>query len=241
VGDLTDHVAVITGASSGIGKAIALGLAAEGAALCLVGRNIKMLEAIAEKAGKMTKRALCCRADLTLDEDVLELAKDVERDFGAVDILVHSAGVISLGSFEAASIEDLDWQYRTNLRAPYFLTKNLLPMIRSCHGQIVFINSSVVLNTRANVSQYAATKHGLKAIADSLRDEVNIDEIRVLSVYLGRTATPMQAAVHKMEGKEYRSERLLPAEHAASAIVNALVSPRSTEITDLHIRSLIKP
>lgn len=237
----TDQVAVVTGASSGIGKAIALGLAAQGASLCLVGRKIETLEAIAETVRKTARRVLHYRVDLTVDEDILELATHLQRDFSSIDILVHSAGVISLGSIEAAPVEELDWQYRTNVRAPYSLTKTLLPMIRLRRGQIVFVNSSVGLNARANVGQYAATKHALKALADSLRDEVNADGVRVLSVFLGRTATPMQASVHEMEGKEYHPERLLLPEDVAAVVINALSLPRSAEVTDINIRPLIKP
>jgi NADP-dependent 3-hydroxy acid dehydrogenase YdfG len=105
----------------------------------------------------------------------------------------------------------------------------------------VFVNSSVGLNARANVGQYAATKHALKALADSLRDEVNADAVRVLSVFLGRTATPMQASVHEMEGKEYHPERLLLPEDVAAVVINALSLPRSAEVTDINIRPLIKP
>jgi NADP-dependent 3-hydroxy acid dehydrogenase YdfG len=237
----TDQVAVVTGASSGIGKAIALGLAAQGASLCLVGRKIETLEAIAETVRKTARRVLHYQVDLTVDEDILELATHLQRDFRSIDILVHSAGVISLGSIEAAPVEELDWQYRTNVRAPYSLTKTLLPMIRLRRGQIVFVNSSVGLNARANVGQYAATKHALKALADSLRDEVNADGVRVLSVFLGRTATPMQASVHEMEGKEYHPERLLLPEDVAAVVINALSLPRSAEVTDINIRPLIKP
>jgi NADP-dependent 3-hydroxy acid dehydrogenase YdfG len=237
----TDQVAVVTGASSGIGKAIALGLAAQGASLCLVGRKIETLEAIAETVRKTARRVLHYQVDLTVDEDILELATHLQRDFSSIDILVHSAGVISLGPIEAAPVEELDWQYRTNVRAPYSLTKTLLPMIRLRRGQIVFVNSSVGLNARANVGQYAATKHALKALADSLRDEVNADGVRVLSVFLGRTATPMQASVHEMEGKEYHPERLLLPEDVAAVVINALSLPRSAEVTDINIRPLIKP
>lgn len=79
----------------------------------------------------------------------------------------------------------------------------------------MFINSSVGIVARGGIGPYAATKHALKAIADSLRDEVNKDGIRVLSIFLGRTATPMQEEVHRLEGKPYRPERLLQPEDVA--------------------------
>jgi NADP-dependent 3-hydroxy acid dehydrogenase YdfG len=233
---LKDQIAVVTGASSGIGKAIALGLAAQGTKLCLVGRNLETLEAVAEIARETAPKVLSYSVDLTVDEDIRELTALLERDVGRVDILVHSAGVISLGKLQTASVQDFDWQYRSNVRAPYLLTQALLPILKSCQGQIVFINSTAGLNAKANVGQYAATKHALKALADSLREEVNADGVCVLSVFTGRTASPMQAAIFQMESKAYRPEQLIQPQDIAKAVINALSLPRSAEITEIKIR-----
>jgi NADP-dependent 3-hydroxy acid dehydrogenase YdfG len=94
--------------------------------------------------------------------------------------------------------------------------------------------------TRPEVGQYGAMKHALKAIADSLRAEVNPKGIRVLSVYLGRTATPMQADIHREEGKIYRPEALLQPCDVASTIIHAITLPRTAEITDISIRPMKK-
>jgi NADP-dependent 3-hydroxy acid dehydrogenase YdfG len=235
-----DQIAVVTGASSGIGKAIALGLAAHGATLCLIGRRLEMLQRVAASAQATASRVVCYGADLTRDEEIGELTAGLERDFRTLDALIHCAGVYSLGRIEAAPVEDFDRQYRTNVRAPYMVTQALLPMLRCRRGQIVFMNSSVGKRAPANVGQYAATKHGLKAIADSLRDEVNADGVRVLSVFLGRTATPMQAAIYEMEGRTYRPELLLQPEDVAAVVINALTLPRTAEVTDISIRPFKK-
>ncbi|MFE1748806.1 SDR family oxidoreductase [Coleofasciculus sp. H7-2] len=236
---LKDQIAVVTGASSGIGKAIALGLAEQGVTLCLVGRNLEALETVAETATTASK-VLLYQVDLTLDEDIEQLKTRLEQDVGNVDLLVHSAGVITLGDMKTASLEDFDWQYRVNVRAPYALTQALLPAIALRQGQIAFINSTVGLNARGGVGQYAATKHALKAIADSLREEVNADGVRVLSIYPGRTASPMQASVQEIEGKTYHPERLLQPEDVAAVVLNALSLPRTAEVTDINIRPLKK-
>lgn len=235
-----DQVAVITGASSGIGRAIALGLAAEGAKLCLVGRRLETLEAVAKSARNHASNVKCYRADLTLDEDINALTKHLQREFGHIDLLVHSAGVISLGRLESAPVEDLDWQYRINVRAPYVSTQALLPMLKLRTGQVVFINSSAGMSASANLSQYAATKFALRAIADSLRQEVNAEGVRVLSVYPGRTAGPMQESVHKMEGKAYHPERLMQPEDVAAMAIQALSLPRSAEVNEIFMRPMIK-
>ena len=182
------QTAVITGASSGVGKAIALGLAREGASLCLVGRKVDALEGVAEIARRTTNQVQKYLADLAVEKEVKRLTRSLLQDLGHIDLLVHSAGVCSLGEIQSAPIKDFDWQYWVNVRAPYALTQALLPMLKPVKGQIVFLNSSVGLNAKAGIGQYAATKHALKAIADSLREEVNPEGLRVLSVFLGRTA-----------------------------------------------------
>jgi NAD(P)-dependent dehydrogenase (short-subunit alcohol dehydrogenase family) len=164
----------------------------------------------------------------------------LRRDYGQVDILVHTAAVHLRGAVAEALAEDFDLHYRTNLLGPYLLTQELLPLLRQRRGQVVFVNSSAGLTSRAYVGQYAATKHGLKAIADSLRDEINHDGIRVLSVFPGRTATPTQERLHEMEGRPYRPDRLLQPEDVASVTVNALCLPRTAEVTDIRIRPLMK-
>jgi short-subunit dehydrogenase len=237
--DLKNQIAVITGASSGIGRAIATGLAQHGSSLCLIGRNVDTLEKV---AAICTRSSICrtYRADLASDEDIFHTAERIRNDFGQIDILIHSAGYFSMGEIKHASVEELDRHYKINVRAPYVLTQALLPAIRPRGGQIVFINSSVGLKARAKVSQYAATKHALKAIADSLREEVNADGIRVLSVFPGRTATPMQETVHKMEGKVYQPEQFMQPEDVAAVVINALSLPQSAEVTDINIRPLVK-
>jgi len=236
----TDQVAVVTGASSGIGKAIALALAEEGAAVCLVGRRLDALEEVAEIARKTSPLVLLHQGDLTLDQDIQDSVMRLQADVERVDILVHSAGVISLGHVETTSVKDLDWQYSVNVRAPYILTQALLPMIRRCRGQIVFINSTAGRIAAPGVSQYAASKHALKALADSLRGEVNAHGIRVLSVFAGRTATPMQANVHETEGRPYNAEQLMQPEDVAAVVIHALSLPRSAEVTDISMRPLTK-
>lgn len=232
---LTNKIAIVTGASSGIGRAIALRLAAEGAVLCLVGRKLAALEDTKAMAQKIAPEVTTYCADLTKDDELGQLTEYIQAG-GQVDVLVHSAGVFTMGKMEDSVIADLDLQYRVNVRAPYLLTQALLPMLLASRGQIAFINSTAGLNARANVGQYAASKFALKAIADSLRAEVNTAGVRVLSVFPGRTASPMQAAIYQMEGKAYQPDDLLQPEDVAAAVVNALSLPRTAEITDINIR-----
>jgi NADP-dependent 3-hydroxy acid dehydrogenase YdfG len=112
--------------------------------------------------------------------------------------------------------------------------------LRSRKGEIVFINSSSAIKARPLFAQYDSTKHALKALADSLRAEVNAHDVRVLSVYLGRTATAMQATLHEDDGRTYRPQDLLQPEDIASVVVRVLTLPRTAEVTDIHLRPMIK-
>jgi NADP-dependent 3-hydroxy acid dehydrogenase YdfG len=145
-----------------------------------------------------------------------------------------------MGPHAEADIEDLDRQYRTNVRGPYLLTQALLPLLRECHGQIVFMNSTVGLEARAGVGQYAATQHALRAIADALRAEVNADGVRILSVYLGRTATARQAHIFRLEGRRYAPELLVQPADVAHMVMAALLVPRTAEVTEIRMRPLMK-
>jgi NADP-dependent 3-hydroxy acid dehydrogenase YdfG len=236
-----NQVAVVTGASSGIGKATALSLAEHGATVCLVARRLEQLEIIASSSRAIPPKLRAYQADLSRDEDISHLTRRLKEDLGSIDILIHSAGVFSLAPIDKASVTDFERQYRTNVVAPYALTQALLPMLRSRHGDIVFINSTAGLVARAKVSQYAATKHALKAIADSLREEVSEDGIRVLSVYAGRTASPMQVTVHAMENKEYQPRNLIQPTDIASMIVSVLSLPRTAEVTEIRMRPFKRP
>ena len=226
---MKDQVALITGATGGIGSAIASALAGEGVRLFLVGRNFEGLAVPGETF----------RADLTDDAQLRATVAKILEVYGGVDILVHSIGLFRAGPIATSPVEDLDAQYRVNLRVPYLLTQELLPTLIERQGQVVFVNSGAGSHpARGSWGAYSATKHALRALADSLRDEVNKKGVRVLSVFPGRTATPMQEEVHRFEGKPYNPARFLQPEDVASAAVHALRLPRTAELTDLHIRPM---
>jgi NADP-dependent 3-hydroxy acid dehydrogenase YdfG len=231
---------LVTGASRGIGRAIALSLVRRGAHVCLVGRTPESLEVVALACATRSVRPMIFVADLMRDSDVKSTIAMVEGELGRLDVLVHSAGTIVHGPQESLSVEYLDQQYWANVRGPYLLTQGLLPLLKAAAGQIVFINSTMGLETRANVGQFAATQHAFKALADSLRAEVNAAGVRVLSVYPGRTATPRQAELFRAEGRPYDPKLLLQPEDVADIVLAAITLPRTAEVTDIRIRPMIK-
>ena len=235
---LEGQVAVVTGANSGIGESISMALAKMGVSLLLLGRNSERLTRIREAAKQKTRFVETYSVDLTKNEDISCFAEMLQSIFNALDILIHSAGVIMLGGLESARVSDFDRQYQVNVRAPFLLTQKLMPMLRAGKGQIVFINSTAGLKPGRNNGLYAATKSALKSLADSFRNELNADGIRVLSVYPGRTATPMQKDL--LGFADYQSAHLMKPEDVTDAVINALVLPKSAEITDITIRPLSK-
>ncbi len=229
-----NQTAVVTGASSGIGRATALALAQQGANLCLLGRNKSALEAVVKQAESYNVQAISCPFDLAeiaSTQAMLAALKQVQE----VHILIHSAGTFTLGSLSNSSLVSLDYQYKVNVRAPYLITQVLLSRMPAFNAQIVFVNSTLGLVAKGGVGQYAASKHALKAIADSLREELSSQGIRVLSVYPGRTASPMQAQVHVLEGKPYLPDSLMQPEDVAATIVHTLGLPKTAEVTDLRL------
>lgn len=211
-------------------------MAAQGARLTLVGRSISALRAVAAACSGSHIPTIHV-TDLTDVGGIRSLGTEIQRD-GAVDVLVHSAGTVKLGAFDALDADSFDAQYAINVRAPFLLTQALLADIVRVRGQVVFLNSSAGLAARATVSQYGATKHALKAVADSLREEVHGAGVRVISVYPGRVATPMQAQICAQEGISFQPERYLQPRDVAQVIVSALTLAESAEVKDISLRPM---
>jgi|SRR5579883_1649061 len=231
---LCDKLALVTGASGGVGSAIARALASEGCGLHLVGRDAGRLEqtaAAAREAGAASTKVHAL--DLELDEPLQRLLHSLSRESVPIDILVHSGGAYQRAEAAAATPEDFDRQYKVNLRAAFLLTQSLLTPLRARRGDIVFINSTQGLNASAAVSQFAATQHGLTALADALRLELSKDGVRVLSLHLGRTATPRQERIFAAEGRPYQPERLIQPEDVATIVVAALRLPHRAQVMRL--------
>ncbi len=233
--------ALVTGSGGGIGRAIALELAATGHGVFLAGRDARKLQATADEIAQKGGRAWPCSVDLSDEAGLQRLADRVKAEAGGLDVLAHSAGCFRMGPLGSAPVADLDEQYRVNLRAPYLLTQLLLSGLKERAGQVVFINSTAALAPGAQWGAYSATKAGLKAMADSLRAEVNAQGVRVLSVFPGRTATPMQERIHRLENRPYHGENLMQPEDVARMVVQALDLPRTAEVTDIIMRPAQKP
>lgn len=222
---------VITGATSGIGRALAVELGAGGDEVHLLGRSRERLSAVAAEVPRAEQHPVDLRDDGAVRRVGAALA---ERP--RIDVLVHSAGVVTLGPVKTAPIEELDENLAVNLRAPVLLTQLLLEKLVAAEGQVVFVNSGAGLSARSGWSYYAASKFGLRAVADALRDELRPKGVRVMTVYPGRTATPMQERVRHLEGAEYDPNEFIQPEDVSRMVVQGLALPRSADLVELNIR-----
>lgn len=220
---------VVTGAGSGIGLALAHRLADRGDDLVLLARS----EARASELAATFARAQVLVADLAEPGTLNGLGRQVD---GAVDTLVHVAGVVELAPVARLRLADWEEQVAVNLTAPAVLTRELLPHLREARGTVVFVNSSAGLSASAEWSAYAASKFGLRALADSLRAEEMEHGVRVSTVYPSRTATPMQEKVHEQEGRTYDASRWISAETVVDTVLHVIDLPPDATIPDVTVR-----
>lgn len=222
---------LLTGAGSGIGAVLARRLVERGDDVVVLARD----------AGRARQIADDLPGASTLVGDLAQpgrlswaLSKQSLPD--RIDSLVHAAGVVDLGSVGDLTPALWEQQLAVNLVAPAELTRLLLPVLRVSRGHVVFVNSGAGLRASPGWSAYAASKHGLRALADALRQEEAEHGVRVTSVYPGRTATPMQERVHRQEGQEYDAARFITPDAVATTILAALDLPRDAHLTDLTVR-----
>ena len=233
---LAGKVALVTGAGGGIGRAIACALVAAGAETWVVGRTQATLE---ETAAFAPDRVRVRPLDLTQPGQAETLVRELE-DANGLDVLVHCAGIIQHGRIEATPVDSFDDQFAANVRAFYVLAQQALPLLRRGPGYVVVVNSTIIFGKREGVAQFAATQHALRSLTDTLRQEVNADGIRVLTVFPGRTASSRQERLTAEENRPYDPDVLLQPEDLATMIIAAVTLPATAEVTELHIRPTLK-
>lgn len=222
---------VITGAGSGIGQAVADRLHARGDALYLLTHTRES----AERVARRYPGARTFAADLA-EPAALAGAVPLDELPGELDGLLHVAGVLRLGPVADLTADAWHTSLTANLAAPAELTRLLLPRLRHPGGQVVFVNSNSGLKTQKHWAAYSASKYGLRALADALRDEEAHTGMRVTTVYPGRTATPMQEDVHRFEERAYEPGRWIDPQTVATTVIAALDLPADAEISDITVR-----
>ncbi len=226
MGKLEGKTALITGASRGIGLAIARTLDGEGAKLILVARN---RGALSRAAAQLSGTVLSMAADVTKPGDVERLIAAVQKQIRRLDILINNAGVFTYKPFAKTTLEEWRRNLDTNLTSIFLTTQAALPLLKRSKGDVLNILSISSRVAFPNCSAYAAAKFGAWGLTGVLRRELRADGIRVTAVLPGMTETRMKDEL----GFPVRSDDLLQPEDVAAAVLSALVQPRRATVEEI--------
>jgi NAD(P)-dependent dehydrogenase (short-subunit alcohol dehydrogenase family) len=238
-GRVEGKAALVTGASSGLGRATAIALARAGADVALAARSKEELESAEETVSMLGRRALTLPVDLASETETAEAVGRSVEAFGRIDILVNAAGTDAPGMVEQLSVEGWDRTLAVNLRAPFLLSKAAFPHMREAGGGII-VNVSSVAGKKgwANASAYCASKFGLTGFTEALADEGKEHGIRAIVLYPGAMDTNWGAfsPEKRQEGgsneASAKPSRVLPPERVADLIVWLVASPSDFVLTE---------
>lgn len=227
--------ALITGAGKGIGKAIALALAAEGVNLALLARTEDDIINVAKEAKTFGVRAIPVVADVSSLESVNKASGKVFTNFDTIDILINNAGIGKFGKFLELEIKDWEQVIQVNLMGTYYVTRAFLPqMIEKNAGDIINISSTAGLRGAAITSAYSASKFAVLGLTESLMQEVRKHNIRVTALTPSTAATDMAINLNLTDGNP---EKVMQPEDIAELIVSQLKLNRRVFVKDAGIWS----
>jgi NADP-dependent 3-hydroxy acid dehydrogenase YdfG len=244
---LEGKVAVVTGASSGIGEATAEALAAEGAAVVVAARREDRLTDLVERSRGDGGRVLAAVCDVTDESQAHGLLRKAEEEFGGVDILVNNAGVMLLSSVSKGLSDEWRQMFDVNVMGLLYATDAAIEVMkRQGGGHLVNISSLAGRKvTRESSGVYAGSKHAVGAISEGLRQELLEDNIRVTVVEPGAVETELTDHITDEDAREsvsglFKLERL-QAEDIANAIVYAVTQPDRVSVNEILIRPTQQP
>ena len=236
------RVAVITGASSGIGAATARALAADGHRVALLARRVDRIEAL---AGELGDGAIAIEADVTDREALVAAAQRVQQELGGTDVLVNNAGVMLLGPFSSEQRADYRQMVEVNLLGAITTTEVFLDQVRANGGGDLINISSVAGRTARPINGvYAATKWGINGWSESLRQELQPD-VRVTVIEPGAVGTELTDhithAATKEATEEYVKDLAIRPEDIAGVIAFAVSRPRRMTLNEILVRPTAQP
>lgn len=233
--ELKGKVAIVTGASRGIGKMIALSLAKEGVIVVLTARNGEQLRAVQREIEQSGGTAMAAVADVTSESSVGELVSSVVASFGTVDILINNAGVGRFSVIEALDVDQFDAMMNVNLRGVFLCCKAVIPFMKSQRrGEIVTIASLAGKNSFAGGSVYSATKWGVIGFSRSLMLEVRNHQIRVVTICPGSVNT-------NFADTQRNDPAIIQPDDVADTVLFALRMPDRVNVSEIDIRPTVKP
>lgn len=239
---LHGKVALVTGASSGIGEATAYALAAEGACVAASARRPDRLEGVAKRIQERGGEGMTIVADVADEKQANDMVRQTVERWGRLDIVVNNAGVMLLGKISGADTEDWRRMVGVNVLGLMYTTHAALPIMqKQKSGHIVNISSVAGRTARAGAGAYNMTKWGVVAFSEALRQEMLEDNIRVTVIEPGAVATELPSHITDAEAKRQTQEWLqtlhpLQSEDIANAIVYAVTQPRHVDINEMLIR-----
>jgi len=230
---LEGKVAIVTGASRGIGHSIAVALAREGTHVALAARSNDELEAVAAEISDLGGKAAALPADVTCEADVIALVRETVDRFGRLDILVNNAGVGSFGPLTETTIEQWDRIMAVNARGPFLACREAIPYLRQQpHSFIINIASVVAVKGYINQAAYAASKHALLGMSKALAKEVQRDGIRVHVICPGGVDTELGGQARP----DLDRSVLIQPEEIADTVVFLVTRRGNAVIDEIHIR-----
>lgn len=241
---LTGKVALVTGASSGIGEATALALANEGATVVVAARRTDRLDALVRRITDDGGKALAIAADVGDEVQTRQMVEKTLQEFQRVDILVNNAGVMLLGPVDGANTREWQEMVNVNLMGLAIATHAVLPTMKAQgDGHIVNISSVAGRFSFTNCAMYNATKFGVNGFSDALRQEVSRFKIRVTTIEPGVVATELTTHITTEEIKEREQKRLqtiqaLQSEDIADAILYAVTQKPHVNVNEILIRTI---
>ena len=235
------RVAVITGASSGIGEATARALAADGHRVALVARRADRIQALADELGD---GALAIEADVTDRDALVVAARRVHDELGGADLLVNNAGVMLLGPFTSSQRAEQRQMVEVNLLGAMTATEVFLDQLRDGGGDLINISSVAGRTARAGNAAYAATKWGLNGWSEALRQELQPD-VRVMVIEPGAVATELTDHITDAGAKEAAeqmyAEMAIAPEDIGAVIAFAVGLPRRVTLNEILVRPTAQP
>ncbi len=219
--ELKGKMALITGGSRGIGKAIALALAEEGVNVAITGRNEEKLKAVVQEIEQKGVKSAYAVFDITSKTEVYGALEKLQKDFGKIDVLVNNAGIAAFGGI--LEMEDEKWEeiVKTNLFGAYYVVKAVVPsMVERKTGDIINISSTAGLKGNAMTSAYSASKFGLIGMSESMMLELRKQNIRVTTLMPSTIASDMSKEVLKIT--DGNPEKVLQPEDFAELVVDLL-------------------
>jgi len=187
--EMKNKVALITGASSGIGRAAAIKFATESAQVVAVARRADRLAEVAEEIQSNGGVCKTIAADVTQESSIDRVVRETVEQFGGIDVLVNAAGIIANGTIENTKLPDWDYMFNVNVRAPFYLTQRALPHLIERKGNVVNVSSVTGIRAFPNVLAYCASKAALDQMTHCMALEVASKGVRVNAVNPGVTVT----------------------------------------------------